>query len=65
MEEPRAEKPKDERKLFDIRDVSAWAGMSYRAIHKAVRDGRIQSVRCGGAVKIPAAELEKILSKGF
>jgi excisionase family DNA binding protein len=63
MEEPKAEKP--EKLLCDIGEVCAWVGMSYRSIHRAVRDGRIQSVRCGGAVKIPRREVERILARGF
>ena len=66
MEELKAAKAeKTGRVLFDIKDVSGWIGMSYRSIHRAVRQGRIKSVRCGGSVKIPQQEVERLLEKGF
>ena len=56
---------KPDRILFSIKDVCAATGLCYRSIHRAVREGKIQSVRCGGAVKIPAGELKRVCERGF
>ena len=65
MGEVRAEKPEPEKALFTIRELCAYLGLCYRSVHRAVRDGRIQSIRCGGAVRIPSTELQRLLTKGF
>lgn len=63
MEKPKAEKP--EQLLFSIADVCIETGFCYRTIHRKIQEGRIHSVRCGSAVRVPKAEVERILSKGF
>jgi len=57
-------KPDPER-LYSIKDVADRLRLCYRSVHRAVREGRIQSVRLGGAVRISAGELQRICSKGF
>jgi excisionase family DNA binding protein len=48
-----------------LRELAAKVGVNYRTIHRAVRDGKIQSVKFGSLVKIPRREAERILQRGF
>jgi excisionase family DNA binding protein len=50
---------------YSIKVVAERLGLSYRTIWRGVREGRVKSIRCGGAVRIPAGELEKVCTKGF
>lgn len=53
-------------KAFDtIKELSVRTGKCYRTIHRAVRAGKIKSVRLGGSVLIPRREVERVLEKGF
>ena len=53
-------------KEFDsIREVSQRTGKTYRTIHRAVRAGKIKTVRFGGSVMVPKREVERILAQGF
>jgi len=54
-----------ERDLFPIKDVADRLSLCYRSVHRAVREGRIKSIRIGGSVRIPADELKRICEKGF
>jgi excisionase family DNA binding protein len=56
---------KPERDSYPIKDVADRLSLCYRSVHRAVREGRIKSVRMGGAVRISAAELERIVERGF
>jgi excisionase family DNA binding protein len=40
-------------------------GVNYRTIHRAVKNGRIKTVRCGALLKVPQQEVERILAHGF
>lgn len=62
MDTPKAESKKE---FHTIKEMSAVTGLCYRTIWRYVKAGRIRAVRMGGSIGIPAAELEKILSKGF
>ena len=54
------------RKEFDsLRELSQRTGKTYRTLHRAVKAGKIKSVRFGGSVMIPHAEVERILQRGF
>jgi excisionase family DNA binding protein len=56
---------KTEKDLYRLKDVAGRLSLCYRTIHRAVREGRIRTVRCGGAVMVPAGELKRIVEKGF
>lgn len=59
-------KGKEVDKAFDsIKELSERTGKCYRTIHRAVRAGKIKSVRLGASVMIPRREVERILQKGF
>jgi excisionase family DNA binding protein len=57
--------PKLAKDLYRLKDVADRLSLCYRTLHRAVREGRIKSVRCGGAVMIPAGELNRIVERGF
>lgn len=53
-------------KEFDsLRELSQRTGKTYRTIHRAVRAGKIKTVRFGGSVMVPRREVERILTQGF
>lgn len=59
-------KGKEVEKAFDtIKELSERTGKCYRTIHRAVRAGKIKSVRLGASVMIPRREVERVLEKGF
>jgi excisionase family DNA binding protein len=60
---PPAAKPEPD--LYRVRDVAERLSLTYRTIHRAIKAKRIRAIRCGGAVLIPAAELQRIVAKGF
>jgi excisionase family DNA binding protein len=45
--------------------LAAKVGVHYRTVHRAVKDGKIQSVKFGSLVKVPRREAERILQRGF
>jgi excisionase family DNA binding protein len=51
--------------FLSIKEVAAATGRCYKTIHTAIKNGRIRTVRFGGAVMIPAIELRRIFEEGF
>lgn len=58
-------KPTIQPDFLGLRELAAKVGVNYRTIHRAVQDGKIQSVKFGSLVKVPRREVERILAKGF
>jgi excisionase family DNA binding protein len=58
-------KPAIQADFLGLRELAAKVGVNYRTIHRAVQDGKIQSVKFGSLVKIPKREAERILQRGF
>jgi excisionase family DNA binding protein len=56
---------KSEPNLYRVKDVAQKLSLTYRTLHRAIKNGRVHAIRCGGAVLIPATELQRIISKGF
>jgi excisionase family DNA binding protein len=56
---------KPEPSLYRVKDVAERLSLTYRTVHRAIKAGRVHAIRCGGAVLIPATELQRILAKGF
>jgi excisionase family DNA binding protein len=54
-----------EKEFDSLRELSQRTGKTYRTIHRAVKAGKIKSVRFGGSVMIPRREVERVLTKGF
>ena len=54
-----------ERDMYRVRDVAERLSLTYRTVHRAIRSGRVKAIRCGGAVLIPKAEFERIVTRGF
>ena len=53
-------------KEFDsLRELSQRTGKTYRTLHRAVKAGKIKTVRFGGSVMVPRQEVERILERGF
>ena len=48
-----------------LRELAGKMGVNYRTVHRAVQDGKIQSVKFGSLVKVARHEAERILAKGF
>lgn len=55
----------DQERVYSIADVADRVSLCYRSVHRAVREGRIKSVKMGGAVRISAGEFQRIVEKGF
>ncbi len=53
------------REFDSLRELSQRTGKTYRTLHRAVRAGKIKTVRFGGSVMVPKHEVERILAKGF
>jgi len=60
-----SEKQGNQKEFESIRGLSERTGKCYRTIHRAIKTGRIKSVRLGASVMIPRREVERILEKGF
>ena len=58
-------KPTIQADFLGLRELAAKVGVNYRTIHRAVQDGKIQSVKFGSLVKIPKREAERVLQRGF
>lgn len=53
-------------KEFDsLRKLSERTGKTYRTLHRAVKAGKIKTIRFGGSVMVPRREVERILAHGF
>ena len=53
------------REFDSLRELSQRTGKTYRTLHRAVRAGKIKTVRFGGSVMVPKREVERILAHGF
>jgi len=63
--EQQLEAKKPERQMHSIGDVSAVTGKCYATIHRAIKRGKIKTIRLGGSVMIPTSELRRICERGF
>jgi excisionase family DNA binding protein len=57
--------PQVEREFESLRWVAEKTGKSYRTIHRAVRAGKIKTIRFGGSVMVSKQEVARVLTKGF
>jgi excisionase family DNA binding protein len=48
-----------------LRELAQRTGKTYRTLHRAVRAGKIKTVRFGGSVMVNKAEVSRILTHGF
>ena len=53
------------KELFSIRELCEKTGKCYRTIHRAIKEGKITTLRLGASVMIPRHEVERVCSKGF
>jgi excisionase family DNA binding protein len=53
------------REFESLRELSQRTGKTYRTLHRAVRAGKIKTVKFGGSVMVPKREVERILAHGF
>lgn len=61
----RRNQPARPREFDSLRELSERTGKTYRTIHRAVRAGKIKTVRLGGSVMVPKREVERILTEGW
>ncbi len=54
-----------EKEFSSIRELAARIGKCYRTVHRAVKSGKIKSVRFSGSVMIHQSEVQRVLHKGF
>jgi excisionase family DNA binding protein len=54
-----------EKEFDSLRELSQRTGKTYRTLHRAVRAGKIKTVRFGGSVMVPKREVDRILAHGF
>jgi len=59
------DKQENQKEFESIRELAARTDECYRTIHRAVKAGKIKSVRFGASVMIPRQEVERILRRGF
>lgn len=59
------DKQTTEKEFESLRELSQRTGKTYRTLHRAVKAGKIRSVRFGGSVMVPRREVERILTQGF
>jgi excisionase family DNA binding protein len=59
------EKKPEVKSLVSLKQLSKDLEVSYRHLHRAVKDGKIRTIRLGGLVRVPRSEVDRILSKGF
>ena len=54
-----------EKEFNSLRELSQRMGKTYRTLHRAVKAGKIKTVRFGGSVMVPKREVDRILAHGF
>lgn len=59
------DKPDVQKEFDTISELCQRTGKCYRTIHRAIRAGKIKSVRLGGSVMVPRREVQRVLEKGF
>ena len=63
--EQQVEPKKPEKQMHSVGDVATVTGKCYATIHRAIKRGKIKTVRLGGSVMVPAHELRRICERGF
>ncbi len=53
------------KELDSVRELSQRTGKADRTLHRAVRAGKIKTVRLGGSVMVPRREVDRILAQGY
>lgn len=53
---------RESRKSYRPREVVEVTGLSISTVNRMLKDGRLPSVRLGGCVLVPAAELDRLLA---
>lgn len=59
----------EDKKVYTIEELSKILQLSIETVRRAVRDGKIKAIRLGqgprAPIRIPKAEVDKILSEGM
>ena len=53
-----------DRRLYRPKEVAEVAGLSRPEVYALIQRGLLQAVRIGAAVRIPASELERLVTQG-
>jgi excisionase family DNA binding protein len=56
---------KNEKALYNLAEVCKITGKCYSTIHRAIKQGKLKSVRLGGSIMVRKDELERILLEGW
>lgn len=56
---------KDEKKFVTLRELSAMIGKAYGTLFRAVKAGKIKSVKFGGSIRISKEEVGRITKEGY
>jgi excisionase family DNA binding protein len=56
---------KTEKSLFNLAEVCKITGKCYTTIHRAIKAGKLKSVRLGGSIMVRKDEIERILIEGW
>jgi excisionase family DNA binding protein len=56
---------KNDKSLFNLAEVCKITGKCYSTIHRAIKEGKLKSVRLGGSIMVRKDELERILIEGW
>ena len=54
-----------EKEFDSLRELSQRTGKTYRTLHRAVKEGKIKTIRFGGSVMVPRQEVQRVLTYGF
>jgi excisionase family DNA binding protein len=54
-----------EKTPFSLRELSEQLGVSYRHLHRAVKERRIQVVRFGHLLRVSEREVSRLREHGF
>ena len=49
-------------RTYTIEEFSDWLKVNHVTIRRMIRDKKLKSIRIGRVIRIPAAELERILN---
>lgn len=54
--------PAPEPEMLTVKQAAAWLQLHENAVYRMVEDGKIPSLRVGGAIRIPRSKLLEMIS---
>jgi excisionase family DNA binding protein len=59
------EQPEVKSEFTNPHHLAKVLGLSYRTVHRAIKEGKVKCVRVGRQYRVPMAEMERIMVSGF